>query len=132
MNYRLGSPVTSVVTRRQSRIYFVRGFSSLVTGYKKVPFFLQNRGHAEVLKKTPSFAEYVTWCSPPESPPPPPPPPPPTLDWKRAKFKTRLFSHLHLRYNSWNMESIISYIRSKPYIFGDRHVANTLNDNWEW
>ena len=41
LNYRLGSPVNSGVTRRQSCVYFVRGFSPqyFVPEYKKVPIF---------------------------------------------------------------------------------------------
>ena len=81
---KLGSPVTSEVTRRQSRAYFVdceRIFTPILrTWVQKSTLLLQNRWHAEVLKKTPSSAKYVTRVRPPsvpESPPPPPPPPPP-------------------------------------------------------
>ena len=53
---KLGSPVTSAVTRRQSRVYFVdcKGILTpiLRTWVQKSTLLLQNRGHAEVLKKT--------------------------------------------------------------------------------
>ena len=63
-------------------LWIVRGFSSpiLRTWVQKSTLLLQNRGHAEVLKKTPSSAKYVTRCGPPlypSSTPPTPPPPPP-------------------------------------------------------
>ena len=61
--------------------WVVRGCSPpiLRTWVQKSPLLLQNRGHAEVLKKTPSSAKYVTRVRPlsvPECPPPPPSPPP--------------------------------------------------------
>ena len=74
------------VTRCQSRVYFVdcKGILTpiLCTWIQESTLLLQNRGHAEVLKKTPSSAEYVTRVRPPSVPlgppnPPPPPPPPP-------------------------------------------------------
>ena len=51
--------------------WIVRGFSYLpyfVPGYKKCTLLLQNRRHAEVLKKTPSSAKYVTRVRPPSVP----------------------------------------------------------------
>ena len=61
---KLGSLVTSGVTRRHSRVYFVdcKGIFTpiLRTWVRKSTLLLQNRGHAEVLKKTPSSAKYVT------------------------------------------------------------------------
>ena len=58
---KLGSPVTSAVTRRQSRVYFVdcEGILTpiLRTWVQKSTLLLQNRGHAEVLKKDPFFRE---------------------------------------------------------------------------
>ena len=58
---KLGSPVTSAVTRRQSRVYFVdcKGILTpiLRTWVQKSTLLLQNRGHAEVLKKDPFFRE---------------------------------------------------------------------------
>ena len=72
---KLGSPDTSGVTRRQSRVCFVdcKGILTpiLRTWVQKSTLLLQNRGHAKVLKKTPSSAKYVTKV---RSPPPPPPP----------------------------------------------------------
>ena len=67
LNYRLGSPVTSGVTRRQSPVYFVRGFSTpiLRIWVQKSTLLFKNRGHAEVLKKTPSSTKYVTRVRPP-------------------------------------------------------------------
>ena len=47
----------------------------LDTWVQKGTLLLQNRGHAEVLKKTPS-AKYVTQVRPPSAPECPPPPPP--------------------------------------------------------
>ena len=74
--------VTSGVTQRQSHVYFVdcKGILTpiLRTWVQKSTLLLQNRGHAEVLKKTPSSAKYVKRVRPhsmPECPPPPPPPP---------------------------------------------------------
>ena len=73
---RLGSPVTSGVTRRQSRVYFVdcNGILTpiLRTMVQKSTLLLQKRGHAEVLKKTPSSAKYVTKVRPPSVPECPP------------------------------------------------------------
>ena len=70
--------VTSGVTRRQSRVYFVdcKGILTpiLRTWVQKSTLLLQNRGHAEVLKKTPSSAKYVTKVRPPSVPECPPPP----------------------------------------------------------
>ena len=58
---RLGSPVTSGVTRRQSHVYFVdcKGILNpiLRTLVQKSTLLLQNRRHAEVLKKDPFFRE---------------------------------------------------------------------------
>ena len=56
--------------------WIVRGYSPpiLRTWGQKSTLLLQNRGHAEVLKKTPSSAKYVTRVRPPfvsECPPPP-------------------------------------------------------------
>ena len=66
---KLGSPVTSGVTRRQSRIYFVecKGILTpiLRTWVQKSTLLLQNRGHAEVLKKDPFFRKYLTRVRPP-------------------------------------------------------------------
>ena len=77
---KLGSPVTSGVTRRESRVYFVdcKGILTPVlrAWVQKSTLLLQNRGHAEVLKKTPSSAKYVTRVRPPSVPECPPPPPP--------------------------------------------------------
>ena len=74
---KLGSPVTSGVTRRQSRVYFV-DFKRILTPIlrtwvQKSTLLLQNRGHAEVLKKDPFFREIrnagatplCTWVPPP-------------------------------------------------------------------
>ena len=72
--------VTSGVTQRQSRVYFVdyKGILTpiLRTWVQKSTLLLQNRGHAEVLIKTPSSAKYVTKVRPPSVPECPPPPPP--------------------------------------------------------
>ena len=77
--------VTSGVTRRQSRVYFVdcKGILTpiLRTWVQKSTLLLQNRGHAEVLKKDPFFREIRNEGAPPPPPlctwvPPPPPPPP--------------------------------------------------------
>ena len=60
---RVGSQVTSGVTRRQSRLYFVdcKGIFTpiLRTWVQKSTLPLQNRGHAEVLKKNPFPAKYA-------------------------------------------------------------------------
>ena len=76
---KLGSPDTSGVTRRQSRVCFrdCKGILTpiLRTCVQKSTLLLQNRGHAEVLKKTPSSAKYVTKVRPPSVPECPPPPP---------------------------------------------------------
>ena len=81
--------VTSGVTRRDSEPHIFRrllgDFHSpiLRTWLQKNTLFIQNRGHSEVLKKTPSSAKYVRRVRPPlylrapQYPPPPPPPPPP-------------------------------------------------------
>ena len=57
--------------------WIVRGFSPpiLRTWVQKSTLLLQNRGHVEVLKKTPSSAKYVTRVRPPSVPEFPPPPP---------------------------------------------------------
>ena len=69
---KLGRPVTSGVTLRQIRVYFVacKGILTpiLRTWVQKSTLLLQNRGHAEVLKKTPSSAKYVTQVRPPSVP----------------------------------------------------------------
>ena len=66
---KLGSPVTSGVTRRHSRVYFVdcEGIFTpiLRTCVRKSTLLLQNRGHAEVLKKDPFFREIRNKGSPP-------------------------------------------------------------------
>ena len=58
---KLGSPVTSGVTRRQGRVYFVdcKGISTpiLRTWVQKSTLLLQICGHAEVLKKDPFLRE---------------------------------------------------------------------------
>ena len=58
---KLGSPVTSGVTLHQIRVYFVacKGILTpiLRTWVQKSTLLLQNRGHAEVLKKDPFFRE---------------------------------------------------------------------------
>ena len=63
------SPVTLGDTRRQSRVYLVdcKGILTpiLCTWVQKSTLLLQNRGHAEVFKKTPSTAKYVTRLRPP-------------------------------------------------------------------
>ena len=76
--------------------WIVRGFSPphFEPGYEKVSLLFQNRGHAEVLKKTPSSAKYVTKVRPPSvpecpSPPPPPPPGPLTLEKKLCRLEAR-------------------------------------------
>ena len=76
---KVGSPDTSGVTRRQSRVCFVdcKGILTpiLRIWVQKSTLLLRNRGHAEVLKKTPSSAKYVTKVRPPlylSAPPPPP------------------------------------------------------------
>ena len=69
---KLGSPVTSGVTRRQSRVYFLDCKVILThilrTWVQKSTLLLQNRVHTEVLKKTPSSAKYVTRVLPPSVP----------------------------------------------------------------
>ena len=78
---KLGSPVTSGVTLRQSCGYFVdcKGILTpiLRTWVHKSTLLLQNRGHAEVLKKDPFFREIRNeGAAPPlylSAPPPPPP-----------------------------------------------------------
>ena len=66
---KLGSPVTSGVTRRQSRAYFVdcKGILTpiLRTWVQKSTLLLQNRGHAEFLKKDPFFREIRNAGAPP-------------------------------------------------------------------
>ena len=66
---KLGSPVTSAVTRHQSRVYFVdcKGILTpiLRTWVQKSTLLLQNRGHAEVLKKDPFFREIRNAGAPP-------------------------------------------------------------------
>ena len=78
---RLGSPVTSGVTRRQSRGYFVDFYGIFtsgesppyfVPGYKKVPIFYKSRTCGGLKKKTPSSAKYVTRVRPPSVPECPP------------------------------------------------------------
>ena len=58
---KLRIPGTSGVTWRQSRVYFVncKGILTpiLRTWVQKSTILLQNRGHAEVLKKDPFFRE---------------------------------------------------------------------------
>ena len=53
--------------------WIVRGFPPpiLRTWIQKSTLLLQNRGHAEVLKKTPSSAKYMYLFAPPPPPPPP-------------------------------------------------------------
>ena len=76
---KLGSPVTLGVTRRQSRVYFVdcKGILTPILGtwVQKRTLLLQNRGHAEVLKKTPFFREIRNAGAAPSVPECPPPPP---------------------------------------------------------
>ena len=71
---RLGSPVTSGVSRRQSHLYLVDCKGMFIPPLPLIlrtwvqQILLQNRGHAEVLKKTPSSAKYVTRVRPPSVP----------------------------------------------------------------
>ena len=77
---KIGSPVTSGVTRRQSRVYFVdcKGILTPIprTWVQKSSLLLQNRGHAEVLKKDPFFREIRNAGTGPTAPECPPPPSP--------------------------------------------------------
>ena len=86
----------------EPRKYFVdhKGIFTTIlrTWVQNSTLFLQNRGHAEVVKKAPSSAKYVTRVRPPSVPeylsatPPPPPPP-------RIRVRHVYISDIHLLLN---------------------------------
>ena len=105
----------------------------LSTWVQKSTLLLQNRGHAEVLKKDPFFREIRNEGAAPLCTWVPPPPPPPPRDWDQhprtysaspePTWKPTVTDHLVPVPQNYGISSQI--------IFGQLGVWQSSNDNWK-